>query len=64
MVLKLDQDMGIDKLVREEGYAIQKYFTREVGIKSLGTNTYIGYCLEQSKIENPSHSMAQEEVSN
>lgn len=64
MVLKLDQDMGIDKLVKDQGFVIKNFYSREVGIKSLGTNTYVGYCLDASTLENYPISLAHKAVSN
>lgn len=64
MILKLDQDMGIDKLVKKQGYTIQNFCSREVGIRSIGINTYVGYCLEDSATAYQSLSHAQQAVIN
>ena len=64
MILQLDQDMGIDKLVKKHGYAIQNFHSQEVGLRSLGTNTYVGYCLEKVHLGHPSHTLAHQAVIN
>ena len=64
MVLQLDQDMGIDTLAKDRGYAIQNFRSREVGIRSLGSNTYVGYCLEESTYQNYPVAQAQQAVIN
>ncbi len=62
MILKLDQDMGIDRIVKKEGYAIKNYHSREVGLRSLGANTYVGYCLHDNTTEFHALSLAQKVV--
>ena len=62
MILRLDQDMGIDRIVKDQGYAIKSFHSQEVGLRSLGTNTYVGYCLDHAKAEFHSLSLAQKVV--
>lgn len=62
ILLKLDEDMGIDKLMNNQGHCFKNFCSREIGIKYLGTNTYVGFCLEELLVRGKSLTMAQEAV--
>ncbi|MEM6642680.1 MAG: hypothetical protein AAF616_06850 [Bacteroidota bacterium] len=46
VILELDGEKGIDTLVGNKSHLIDRSPSFEVGLKSLGLNTYAGYCLK------------------
>lgn len=44
-ILQIDQLHGIDILSRKDGFYLEKHNSGLVGIRTISTNTYVGFCL-------------------
>ena len=62
IIIELDQEIGMDKLVKDRGHCLISYNSRDVGIKYLATNTIAGFCLKTPFNSSRSLSLAQEEL--
>ena len=44
-ILQLDTEIGIDNAAKADGHFVRSFYSREIGMKSLATNTFVGYCV-------------------
>ena len=51
MIVQFDEDFGIDQKVESSGHYFDNYCSKFIGFKNIGTNTYLGFCLDHLKVE-------------
>ena len=64
LILKLDTELGIDKTAEKDGHFFKNFCSREIGMKSLAANTFVGYCLETPTVSEQALSHARDAVIN
>ena len=63
-IVRLDQNHGIDALLRKNGYYINRHDYNLVGLKNIGTNTCIGFCMPDHLSEGANVSFAKSIIEN
>lgn len=64
VILQLDSEIGIDKIAKDNGHFFKSFCSKEIGMKSLSSNTFVGYCLERIDVSDEVLSIAKETVIN
>ncbi len=62
MIVQFDEDFGINKTVDEKGHHFDNYNSKFLGFKNIGTNTYLGFCLDHLGVEEQVMNQAQQLV--
>ena len=64
-IINIDVDFGIDRLTRETGYHINNHNGDLIGLRNIGINTYVGFCLPNtSLLDNNNKLLAESIISN
>lgn len=58
-IVAIDKNLGIDQLTRQTGYHLNHHDGDLVGLKSIESNTYVGFCLPKESLPNHNRLLAE-----